>query len=103
MIRYMLFFERKKEAEKSYNSHKLGIIRLRESFKSETKITNQAQYSRLGLELLLLLQYTVNILRRNERDPKYSLRASDSYDAIRVNAWDQGMFCLRYYLTVSFY
>jgi hypothetical protein len=52
--------------------------------------------------LQLLLQYMANILQKKKRNPK-SNEHSERRDVSKVARWNQGMFCLRNELSITFY
>jgi len=66
---------------------------------------NQVQLAKHALELLLLLQYMANILQKKKRNPKDSEQtpSSERRDVSKVARRNQGMFCLRNDLSITFY
>jgi hypothetical protein len=66
---------------------------------------NQVPLAKLALELPLPLQYMANILQKKKRDPKASEQtaSSERRDVSKVGRWNQGMFCLRNELSITFY
>ena len=67
-----------------------------------TTSTNRVQLAKHALELQLLLQYMANILQKKKRNPK-SNEHSERRDVSKVARWNQGMFCLRNELSITFY
>jgi hypothetical protein len=55
--------------------------------------------------LPLPLQYMANILQKKKRDPKASEQtaSSERRDVSKVGRWNQGVFCLRNELSITFY
>ena len=70
-----------------------------------TTSINQVQHAKHALELPLLLQYMANILQKKKRNPKDSEQtpSSERRDVSKVARWNQGMFCLRNELSITFY
>jgi hypothetical protein len=70
-----------------------------------TTSINQVLLAKHALELPLLPQYMANILQKKKRDPKASEQtpSSERRDVSKVARWNQGMFCLRNELSITFY
>jgi hypothetical protein len=103
---YLNVIFREKQAEKSPNYNEVTCQDCNHKIKSLSRRrlhlnkSNQAQPATLAVN-----RYDYCNIRRlwgkNQIRNSSRKRSSEGYDVIRVSAWNQGMFCLRYYLPVS--